>query len=109
MAKVTDIHITYGAATVLKATTGDWVESSGVLTIDKATWTLADTAATTWVSPIGHTKAPKLTGKWKQAAPVIGKKPETFFPAEAKTMDVKKDLKLATYGGRNGKCTFKKA
>lgn len=108
MAKVTDIHITYGAATVLKATAGDWVESSGVLTIEKATWTLADTTATTWASPLGHTH-PKLTAKWKQPAPVMGSKPETFFKAEAKTLDVKKDVKLTTYGGRNGKCIFKKA
>lgn len=93
----------------MKATTGDWVESSGVLTIDKATWTLADSQASNWASPMGNTK-PKLTAKWKQPAPVMGgNKPNTFFKAEAKTMDVKKDVKLATYGGRNGKCIFKKA
>lgn len=108
MAKVTDIHITYGAATVLKATSGDWVESSGVLTIDKATWTLADSQASNWASPLGNTK-PKVVGKWKQPAPLIGGNRGAFFPAEAKSLDVKKDLKLATYGGRNGKCTFKKA
>jgi len=108
MAKVTDIHITYGSATVLKATAGEWVESSGLLTIDKATWTLSDTTANNWASPMGNTK-PKLGAKWKQPAPLIGGNRGAFFPAEAKTLDVKKDVKLTSYGGRNGKCTFKKA
>lgn len=109
MAKVTDIHITYGAATVLKATTGDWNDATGVLTIDSATWTLADTVANTWVSPIGHTKAPKLKAKFKKPAPVMGEKPG-FFKTESKsTIEVTKDVKLATYKGRTSKCTFKKA